>query len=165
MTKNPNDIDDEDLKNLEEYTEDVFTPEWYDNVTAAINFVFDTFERDGRRIITNRDQVAKSIIDYNIEKKLEETKSQLPMPFVYNWQKSDIIDMFDDLSYVLHLCREKIDFKEHKMTLKFGRNNKGLNNFYFWKDILNQELNDINIETRELTKSSLECIIRKKQND
>jgi len=165
MTKNPNDIDDEDLQKLEEYTDEVFTPEWYDNVSAAINFVFDTFEKDGKRIITNRDQVAKSIIDYNIEKKLEETRSQLPIPCVYNWQKSDIIEIFDDLSYVLHLCREKNVFKKHEMTLKFGRNKKGLNNFYFWKDVLNKELDDIYIETKELTKSSLECIIRKKQND
>lgn len=164
MAKNPNDISNEDLENLEEYTDEVFTPEWYDNVTTAINFVFDAFEKDGKRIITNRDQVAKSIIDYNIERRLNETKSQLPIPLVYNWQKYDIIEIFDDFSYVLHLCRDKIGFKKHEMTLKFGRNKKAMNNFYFWKDVLTKELNDLSIETEELTKSSLKCIIRKKEN-
>ena len=59
MSKDPND-------DLIDISENIFSPEWYANVTDAINFTMDILEANGK--LKNREQIIQQIIDYNIEK-------------------------------------------------------------------------------------------------
>ena len=58
----------------------LFDEEWYNKVSRAINYTFEILEKNNTRTIVNKDSLAKAIIDYNIEKKLAESASKLPLP-------------------------------------------------------------------------------------
>ena len=59
-----------------------FDEEWYNKVSSAINYTFEILERNNTRVVANKESLAKAIIDYNIEKKLAESTSKLPLPEV-----------------------------------------------------------------------------------
>ena len=162
MARKPND-NDEYFDELEDFSENIFPPEWYDEVTNAINFTISVLEQNGP--IKNRESIVKRIIDYNIEKTMNEHISMIPLPKVYNWSNSDVIEIFEEFAYLLNLIKNRPNFKEHTITIKFGKNKRGIDHFNFWRTMSLDEIKNLELIIEDEDKSTLKCIIRKVDKD
>lgn len=144
---------------LIDMSENIFSPEWYDNVTDAINFAMNILEANGK--LKNREQIIQKIIDYNIEKTLNESTHIIPLPKIYDWSNSDVIEIFEDFAYLLNLIKVRSDFKKHVITIKFGKNKKGMDHFDFWRNMSLEEMRDIKLDVKNISKTTLKCTIQK----
>lgn len=152
---NPDDNDDEIENSL-------FDEEWYGNVTKAINYTFEILESDNRKIVANKEAVAKAIIDWNIEKRLTEKISILPIPEVLDWTEATAVQIFDEFASVICLCAKNKEFKKHIVKIKCGKNKSALEQFRFWEDVSNNEENGLIISDHIQKNNTIVCVIKKK---
>ena len=139
-----------------------FDEEWYNKVSSAINYTFEILERNNTRVVANKESLAKAIIDYNIEKKLAESTSKLPLPEVLDWTKATSVQIFDEFASVICLCAKNEEFKKHIVKIKCGKNKSALEQFRFWEDVSNKEENGLTISDRIQKNKKNDCIIKKK---
>lgn len=152
---NPDDNDD-DIENS------LFDEEWYGNVTKAINYTFEILESDNRKIVANKEAVAKAIIDWNIEKRLAEKISILPIPEVLDWTEATAVQIFDEFASVICLCCKNDKFKKHVIRIKYGKNQSVVEQYKFWEKVSNEEDNSIIISSRVQKNNTIVCTIKKR---
>lgn len=151
----PDDFDD----NLEN---PLFDEEWYNKVSNAINYTFEILEHDSRRILLNKETIAKVIIDYNIEKRLAENATKLPIPTILDWSKANSVQIFDEFASVVCLCSKNNKLKKHTIKIMCGENTAAIEQFKFWEKVNNDEENNLIISDKIEKNNTIICIIQKR---
>ena len=115
--------------------EALFPEEWYKKVTQAIEFAIHRLGCDNMKAV----DLAKYIIDYNIEMRLETALSEsaeLILPKSIDWSKMDVQSAFEAFNALLETCDLCKKLKNYKLEINFGTNNILYNEFLLWKEVL-----------------------------
>jgi len=115
--------------------EALFPEEWYLKVTKAIDFVLNSCNFTGQQAA----EIAKKIIDYNIEKRLDTALTEsadLLLPKVVNWSNIDIQAAFEAFNALLETCEACRALKKYNLKINFGKNKALYNEFLLWKEVL-----------------------------
>ena len=150
----PDDEDDDPIS--------LFDDEWYSTVSDAVSYTFKILEGDGRRIVANKQDLARAIIDYNINRRLTEQIASIPIPTVLDWSNSTSVEIFDEFASIVSICSEKKDFKKQVIRIKCGKNQKAVEQFLFWKDVNNNESEKIVISEHIQKNNTIVCTIEQK---
>jgi hypothetical protein len=157
------DLSDEDLDDLIKSSENIFPMEWYDKITNVIDFTMTILEKNGP--LRDREKIIQRIIDYNIEKTMNEHVNMIPLPKVYDWSKSDAVEIFEEFAYLLNLIKDRPDFKKHTIMIKFGKNKRGMEHFDFWRNMSLDEMRNIELTVENVSKTTIKCTIRNIKKD
>ena len=115
--------------------EEIFNEEWLGNVyNAAIVAMDHVKSKNG-----NIEETVRTVVDYNIEKKLEETilvKLKDSLPKSINWQDKNLIEAFDEFKEILDIC-DVVNFKKHNLKINIGNSKITEQNLQHWKNIAN----------------------------
>lgn len=116
----------------------LFPEEWYEKVTEAINFAIKSLNCPTASSIS----LAKMIIDYNIEKRLDEALNEsadLLLPKVLDWSEMSLDDAFCAFMALLETCEVYPRLTIHQVKIKFGKNSLLYNNFLLWKEMCSKK--------------------------
>lgn len=133
-------IDDND-----KLLEALFPEEWYRKVTQAIEFAIRKLGCDNMKAV----DLAKYIIDYNIEMRLESALSEsaeLILPKSVDWSKMQNQDAFEAFNALLETCDLCKKLKNYTLEINFGVNNVLYNEFLLWKEVLPNRFPSLNIK-------------------
>jgi len=128
--------------------EKVFNDEWLTNVyNAALVAMDHTKNKDG-----NVEETARSVIDYNIEKRLEETiltELKKSLPKSINWKNKNLVEAFDEFKQILDIC-DVVDFKKLNIKINIGDSKITEQNLQHWKNIANIDYPNLELSTTKL---------------
>lgn len=125
--------------------DEIFTDEWYADVINATNFAMEYQSKLGIDEIT----LAHQIIDYNINKRLEEklvNNLVKLLPKNLNWEHSDILRAFDEFKSIIDSCNACPKFKTYTVKINVGKSALLLKEFILWKDLVNLDYPALHIE-------------------
>ncbi len=125
--------------------EALFPEAWYRKVTQAIEFAINRLGCDNIKAA----EMAKYIIDYNIEKRLDEALSEsadLILPKSVDWTKMDIQSAFEAFNALLETCDVCKTLKSYKLEINFGLNNALYNEFLLWKEVLPNKFPNLTVK-------------------
>ena len=140
----------------------LFDEKWYIKVSSAINYTFDILENNNKRILLNKETIAKAIIDYNIEKKLSENVDSLPIPTLLDWSKANSVQIFDEFASIVCLCNKNDKFKRHVVKIICNNNKSAIEQFKFWEKVNNEEKNNTIISDKIQKNNIIICIIKRR---
>ena len=146
-SKNINNVPDEKLNDIL-YSE-VFDDEWYNNVSDAINYTFKIAPK------LNPETVIPYIIDYNINKQLEEkvlNKLADNLPKTLDWRTIDVIKAFDEFKDIIDKCDVCPVFKKHSLKIILPKQSMLYNEILIWKELVNSNYPNLFI-TSELVQT------------
>lgn len=153
MTKSKSNIVNAELD--QELLDNIFNEEWYLNVSEAIDYALQNTQ--SRKDI-NKENLVKSIIDYNINKQLEEevlNKLTDNLPNELDWQTIDVISAFNEFKGVIDTCDICPTFKKHILRIKIPEKSILNNEILIWKEIVNTNYPDILITSKKLKCSNI----------
>ena len=119
--------------NTDKLLEKIFTEEWVNSIVVAINFAIDKLRPSHKEAL----DIAQRIIDYNIEKRLNEViieSSNLILPKALNWTNIDADDAFLAFRMLLEAYDLSNRTRSHSVKIDFGENNLLYNEFLIWKE-------------------------------
>jgi len=115
--------------------EALFPEHWYRKVTEAVDFAIIKLGLHNAEAIN----LAKHIIDWNIEQRLNEAlieSAELLLPKKVNWSKMDADHAFEAFNALLETCELCSILKSYKLEIKFGNNMPLYNEFLLWKEVV-----------------------------
>ena len=134
--------------------EALFPEEWYIKVTKSIEFVLQHYNFTGQQAA----DVAKRIIDYNIEKRLDSALTEsadLLLPKDVNWSDIDIQSAFEAFNALLETCDACRVLKKYSVKINFGNNNPLYNEFLLWKEVLPLHFPKLRVQLRSTKKQGI----------
>lgn len=142
--------------------DELFPAEWYQNVTNATNYVLNNIDVPNENI----DNLILHIIDYNINKQLNEKLLATiadNLPSYLSFIDTPATTIFNEFKNVLDVCAIYSHIKEH--TIYFQTSNMKYNkkSLSFWKKVVKKDYPNLKLFSREI--KSQDCIkltIRKK---
>ena len=133
----------------EDICESIFTEEWYEKVAEAVQYTINQLESANNRIIANKDDLAKYIVDYNIHRELNELVQKCPLPTILDWRSHTITEMSNEFKDLLETCLQKNGFTKHTFTIKYGSNKCANIVADFWKEIIRSEMKKLSVTVRK----------------
>ena len=115
--------------------EAIFPEAWYRKVTSAIDLAVVNLNLPTEEAI----KMAKYIIDWNIEQRLNEVlveSAETLLPKRLNWSKIDAQTAFEAFNALLETCEICTILKSYKVEIKFGENMPLYNEFLLWKEVV-----------------------------
>jgi len=134
--------------NIEEIVNILFDQKWYDDVLNAIDLAL---HHNTRKL--NEDDIVYNIIDYNINKRLEEKALNdlyTTLPKILVFKKNNLIETFNTFKNIIENCDTCSKFNKHSLKIIFEDVDDLEKEFLTWPKVLNKEYNTIKIK---LTKS------------
>lgn len=122
---------------------EVFNDEWLNNVYSAAVIAMDYGKNTNKDI----EEIAKSVIDYNIEKKLEETILTTlfnNLPKKLNWKEKNLIEAFDEFKEILDICSIS-NFNKYNFTLILDESEFTKKTINLWQDLAKKDYPELKI--------------------
>lgn len=126
--------------------EALFPEDWYIKVTEAINFAIHKLHCPSEAAAS----LAKQIIDYNIEKRLDEAfkeSAETLLPRNLNWSKISKDDAFRAFTALLETCEVFPRLKSYRVQIKFSKNNIVYNSFLIWKEVASEKFRNLRLRS------------------
>lgn len=143
----------------------IFNDEWYNNVSDTINYAI---EKTKNVKNVNIDNIIHSVIDYNINKRLEtEVLNKLTdyLPKELDWREIDVISAFNEFKDIIDTCDVCPNFKKYTLKIKTPKKSILNNEILIWKEIVNSNYPDLTIIMKELkTEKAYKLVISKRIN-
>ena len=127
---------------------EIFNDDWLNNVYNAAILAM-CYGKDKDKDV---EEIAKSVIDYNIEKQLEEcvlTTLINTLPKRLNWKNKNLAEAFNDFKEILDICSIS-KFKKYKLHLTIDPSPAFKKTLFLWQDLAKQDYPELQLTIHEL---------------
>ena len=149
--------------NTDKLLEKIFTDEWFSRVIDAVKFVLERLDLSAEDSL----KISQKIIDYNIEKRLDEVITEsaaLILPKSLDWSSICANDAFFAFRTLLEAYSLSGKSKRYSVKINFGNNNLLYNEFLIWKEnIKNLGFSDLCLTSEIIKDTSIVLLKIKKK--
>ena len=142
--------------------EELFPIDWYENVTKAANYVLSNTNIPDENI----DDVVLHIIDYNINKQLNNKLLSYVtdnLPSFLSFVDVPATRIFNEFKSILDACDVCPSFKEHNLYLQVSDMKYDKKRISFWKKLIKKDYPNLSVTSREIkSQDCIKLVIRKK---
>lgn len=141
--------------------DELFNEEWHDKIQRVIEFTM--MKLDESNVNYNRLEVAKKIIDFNINKTLTEALSCMEFPNALDFSLSNYYEAFEEFHRVLGLFLDRKE-KRAELDIYLGNNEIVKDLILTLDSFISREVKDVCIQYKFLNQQLLHCTFLKVKN-